>query len=62
MKNVDWEEILSDDPPREFIPYFLKKDDGLYQFNFGLEGYKILPPSGLIKGQKISLFLSKLLP
>ena len=60
VKNVDWEEILSDDPPRDFIPYFLKKDDGLYQLNFGLEGHRILPPSGLIRGQKISLFLSKL--
>jgi len=60
VKNVDWEEILSDKPTRDIIPYFLKKDDGLYQLNFGLDGHDIVPPSGLIRGQKISLFLSKL--
>lgn len=60
VKSVDWEEILSDKPSRDLIPYFLKKDDGFYQLNFGLDGYRLLLPSGLIRGQKISLFFSKL--
>ena len=59
-KNVDWVEIFSDKPNRDIVPYFLKKDDGIYQFNFGMEGIKILPPSGLVRGQKISLLFSKL--
>ncbi|MEE8478616.1 MAG: patatin-like phospholipase family protein [Candidatus Neomarinimicrobiota bacterium] len=59
-KSVDWLELFSDKPNRDLIPYFLKKDDGKYQFSFGMEGINILPPSGLIRGQKISLLLSKL--
>ena len=60
VKSVDWLELFSDKPNRDLIPYFLKKDDGKYQFSFGIEGNNILPPSGLIRGQKISLLLSKL--
>ena len=60
VKSVDWVELFSDKPNRELIPYFLKKDDGLYQLSFGMEGSKIIPPSGLIRGQKISLLFSKL--
>lgn len=60
VKSVDWLELFSDKPTRNLIPYFLKKDDGKYQFSFGVEGTDILPPSGLLRGQKISLLLSKL--
>ncbi|MCJ7802687.1 MAG: patatin-like phospholipase family protein [Candidatus Marinimicrobia bacterium] len=59
-KSVDWEELFSDRPSRDFVPYFIKKDDGKYQFSFGVEGYKILPPSGVVRGQKISLLFSEL--
>lgn len=60
VKSVDWLELFSDKPNRDLIPYFLKKDDGKYQFSFGIEGTNILLPSGLVRGQKISLLLSKL--
>jgi len=60
VKNVDWNEIFTDEPDRDLIPYFIKKDDGLYQFHFGFDNNTINPPSGLIRGQKISLFFSKL--
>jgi NTE family protein len=60
MTDMDWDEIFTDTPPREQLPYFQKKDAGRYQLEFGLEGVKPVPPSGLIFGQKISLLFSSL--
>lgn len=60
VKNVDWNEIFTDEPERDLKPYFIKKDDGFFQFHFGFDENVITPPTGLIRGQKISLFLSKL--
>ncbi len=55
---TDWEEIFSDTPERQRLPYLIRKETGRYQLTFGLKGYKPMPPRGLINGQKISLLLS----
>jgi NTE family protein len=57
---TDWEEIFSDTPERELLPYFVRRESGRYQLTFGLKGVKPTPPRGLINGQKISLLLSSL--
>lgn len=57
---LDWRAIFTDTPPRRTLPYFQKKDTGRYQLEFGLKGLKPLPPSGLIRGQKVLLLLSRL--
>ncbi|MFC1549897.1 patatin-like phospholipase family protein [Candidatus Neomarinimicrobiota bacterium] len=59
-RTTKWNEVFSDAPTRKVQPYFAKKDDGKYQAVFTIAKNKILPPSGLIKGQKISLLLSAL--
>jgi len=56
----DWQEIFTDKPPREILPYFQKKETGRYQLEFGFDGLKPTAPSGLIFGQKISLLFSSL--
>ena len=57
---TDWQEIFTDQPPRELLPYFQKLQTGRYQLEFGLENWRLKPPSGLIFGQKISLLFSSL--
>ena len=57
---TDWNEVFNDDPKRSVLPFFQKKDTGKYQLEFGLQGLRPLPPSGLIYGQKISLLFSGL--
>ncbi len=56
----DWLELFSDVPPRDMLPYIEKKDDGKFQLEFDVVDYRPVPPSGLIRGQKISLQFSKL--
>lgn len=56
----DWQEIFTDKPPRSMLPYFQKKETGKYQLEFGFDGIKPVPPSGLVFGQKISLLFSSL--
>ena len=59
----DWEEIFTDKPAREILPYFQKKETGKYQLEFGMKGFKPVTPSGLIYGQKVALlFLSLTFP
>ncbi len=58
VSKTDWNEIFSDEPSRDKLPYFKKKDSGKYQLEFGLNGFKPVQPSGFIKGQKISLLFS----
>ncbi len=60
VHETDWEEIFSDTPERQLLPYFVRKESGRYQLTFGLRGFKPMPPRGLINGQKISLLLSSL--
>lgn len=60
VTRTDWEEIFSDLPPRTRLPFFQKKDNGRYQLEFDLVGVKPVPPTGLIRGQKITLLFSEL--
>jgi len=59
-ESINWLEVLTDSPERDLQPYFKKQDDGKYQIVFSINNGKISPPSGLIRGQKISLLLSAL--
>lgn len=56
----DWQAIFTDQPPRQMLPFFQKQLSGKYQLQFGIKGFKPLPQSGLIYGQKISLLFSSL--
>lgn len=56
----DWQEVFTDLPSRVFLPFFQKKDTGKYQLEFDLKGFQPVPPSSLIRGQKVSLLFSKL--
>lgn len=58
--STDWQEIFTDNPPRNKLPFFQKKDMGKYQIEFGMQGLRPQLPSGLIFGQKISLLFSSL--
>lgn len=60
ISDTDWNEVFNDNPKRRALPFIRKKDTGKYQLEFGLQGFRPLPPSGLIYGQKISLLFSGL--
>jgi predicted acylesterase/phospholipase RssA len=60
ISDTDWNEVFNDNPQRRMLPFIRKKDTGKYQLEFGLQGFRPLPPSGLIYGQKISLLFSGL--
>ena len=57
---IDWPTIFSDEPARQKRTYLEKWDDGRFQLPLAFANYKIIPPSGLIYGQKVSLLLSRL--
>lgn len=60
ITSSDWNEIFTDQPPRQMLPYFNKKMTGRYQLEFGLDSITPVPRSGLIYGQKISLLFRSL--
>jgi len=57
---IDWEDLFQDSPPRPMKPYFEKKLDGRYQFDFFLRRGIPSAPRGLIFGQKFYLLFSRL--
>lgn len=63
LKTLDWENIFSDDPPREDRSFRRKRDDDLYLIKakpgLGDDG-KIKLPTGMIQGQKFDLALRQL--
>jgi len=63
IKKIDWQDIFSDQIPREDLPYYEKLKVGRYGLILDLEGITPKLPSGLIAGQKIqSFFLSLTYP
>jgi len=60
VRKMNWEYFFSDEPPRQIIPYYKRRIDGRYQFEFEIKGGRPIPPDGLISGQKILLALSEL--
>lgn len=60
---LDWEDLLSDRPPRGLGPFFEKRLDGRYQLEFPLRKGIPSTPRGLIAGQKFyNLFSSLFFP
>jgi len=59
-ENIDWNTYFSDTPKRSIQPFLKKRLSGKYQFDFAADRLIPSPPSGLIFGQKISLFFSSL--
>ena len=60
VAGIDWEDLFEDSPPRLLKPYFEKKLDGRYQFDFFLRKWIPTAPRGLIFGQKFYLLFSQL--
>ena len=62
LATMDWEQIFSDDPPREDRSFRRKRDDDLYLIKAkpGYSDGELKLPSGLIQGQKFDLALSRL--
>ncbi len=58
--NTNWDEIFTDTPRREQMPFFEKQNQGRYQLELKLKGFTPSVPSGLIQGQKIKLKLASL--
>jgi NTE family protein len=59
-QKMDWKYYFSDAPERSLQPFFQKKLSGKYQFDLQAESVIPSPPSGLIFGQKITLFFTSL--
>jgi len=59
VRNLNWEAYFSDQPDRHLTPYQQRKDDGRFQMELKLDGWRPVPPTGLISGQKIRLLLSQ---
>jgi predicted acylesterase/phospholipase RssA len=59
VRDLDWDRVFRDRPPRKYLPYFVKKDIHKFQFNINMQKYQPEMP-GVINGQKIELLLSRL--
>jgi NTE family protein len=61
--DLDWEDLLQDDPDREDLSFRRKSDDTQYLVRtpVGLRNWKLRAPKGAIEGQKINLLLKSLL-
>lgn len=58
--SIDWPKIFEDKIPRNRLPYFLKRNEGRYQLEFGIENFKPVTKGGLITGQNIYMTLARL--
>ncbi len=62
--NLDWQQVLSDDPPRQDVPFRRKQDDRDFlvkrKLSFRDDGSLGLP-LGVIQGQNLALLLERLL-
>ena len=59
IKSMEWDQFFSDDPPREMVPYYERKNDGRFQLEFEIKDGRPVAPDGLVSGQKILLALSE---
>ncbi len=59
MLTIDWQDALSDQPPREDLSFRRKQDDRgfLIDFKLGLRDGNLALPKGLLQGQKQNLLL-----
>jgi NTE family protein len=63
LGQIDWKDVLSDDPPREKLSMRRKGEDleFLLDYEFGYRNGRITTPQGLIQGQKLLLLLREIL-
>ena len=63
MSQIDWKDVLSDDPPREKLSMRRKNEDleFLLGYEVGYHNGRITTPQGLIQGQKLLLLLREIL-
>ncbi|HSE11604.1 MAG TPA: patatin-like phospholipase family protein, partial [Rudaea sp.] len=63
LGEIDWKEVLSDDPPREKLSMRRKNEDleFLLGYEIGYRNGRITTPQGLIQGQKLLLLLREIL-
>ena len=63
LGEIDWKDVLSDDPPREKLSMRRKNQDlaFLLGYEFGYRDGRIATPQGLIQGQKLLVLLRKLM-
>jgi len=59
-KNLNWDFLLNDAPPRSELPFIEKRKSGKYQLSIGLKGWSPTAPSGFIYGQNVQLEFLKL--
>ncbi|MFA6378574.1 MAG: patatin-like phospholipase family protein, partial [Candidatus Omnitrophota bacterium] len=61
FNKIDWNEMLSDRPTEDVLPFRNKKDfQRLSNLEMGIKNGKILFPRGIIAGQKLDFMLNKL--
>jgi len=61
FKEIDWNEMLSDRPTEDVLPFRNKEDfQKLFNLELGIKNGKIVFPRGMIAGQKLDFMLSKL--
>ena len=58
VKSVDWDQVLSNKIPLNYIAYEEKYYYDRYLVNFPIEKFKVMLPNGLIEGQMLSELLS----
>ena len=63
LGEIDWKDVLSDDPPRERLSMRRKNEDleFLLGYEVGYRNGRIVTPQGLIQGQKLLILLRQLL-
>ncbi len=63
LGQIDWKDVLSDDPPREKLSMRRKSQDleFLLDYEIGYRNGRIVTPQGLIQGQKLLILLRQLL-
>ncbi|MCK9560645.1 MAG: patatin-like phospholipase family protein [Candidatus Marinimicrobia bacterium] len=59
-READWAALFNDAPSRQVLPYFQKQDADKYQFEFGIRDFRPVDKGGVIAGQKITLFMTRL--
>ena len=59
-RKVDWPDLFNDAPSRQALPYFQKQDADKYQFELGIRNFRPVDKGGVIAGQKITLYMTRL--
>ena len=62
IRDMDWDDVLEDQPPRPERQFRRKRDDDLYlvKKQLGIESGRLELPLGFIQGQKLDLELARL--